>query len=131
MKRGGYNVVIPASIKPRPKMHEETAASILAEYFQADVYFIVGSTQRTPDVLVKTVRWEIKSVQGDSPNTIKNNMRKAVTQSGNIVIDLRRSRLHQARAVGYIRHFLNYENAARKIKRLIVINQVGEILVVR
>jgi hypothetical protein len=44
------NVIIPADMKPHPKVHEETAAAILASHFGSDVYFIKTGSHGTPDV---------------------------------------------------------------------------------
>ena len=132
MRKHTYAIIIPADSKPRPKIHEETAAAILAQYFETNVYFIANkASRRTPDLRIGVDRWEVKSIQGASSNTIKNNMRKAATQSANIVIDLRRTKLHQTRAVGYVKYFLKYENAARQIKKVIVITRAEKVLVVK
>jgi hypothetical protein len=37
-KQSTYHIVIPVGMKPRPKIHEETAADILADHFKSDVY---------------------------------------------------------------------------------------------
>jgi hypothetical protein len=78
-------------MKPRPKIHEETAADILANHFRSDVYFIETASQGTPDVSIDGIKWEIKSPIGTSANNIRKNMREAGNQSPNVVIDLRRS----------------------------------------
>lgn len=55
-------------MKPRPKIHEETAADMLANYFKSDMYFIETGSQGTPDVSTKDAKWEIKSPIGASAN---------------------------------------------------------------
>lgn len=84
------------------KDHELSAALILAEYFKADVIFLRPQLDKTPDIAVGEVRWEIKSPKGDSKKTIENNFRTARKQSLNIVIDLRRIKMHQQKAVARI-----------------------------
>lgn len=112
-------------MKPRPKPHEESAAVILSKYFDSDVKFIATSNFGTPDISIRGVAWEIKSPVGESKNNIQKNIRAAAKQSRNVVIDLRRSKLHQERAVGYINQFLSRPN---NIKRLIVITKRAKVL---
>jgi hypothetical protein len=123
-----YNIIIPADLKPRPKSHEESAAVILSKYFNADVYFIKTSSRETPDVSIKGINWEIKSPQGDSRNNIQKNMREASHQSDNIVVDLRRSKLHQSRSIGYIKGFLSRPN---KVRHALVITKSNKVLVIK
>ena len=127
-KQTKYNIVIPVGMKPRPKIHEETAADILASYFKSDVHFIETGSQGTPDVSIRGVSWEIKSPVGDSANNIQKNMREASAQSENVVIDLRRSKLHQTRALGYIRQFTD---RYKTLKRVLVITKSKQILTIK
>lgn len=115
-------------MKPRPKIHEETAAEILATHFKSDIHFIETANQGTPDVSIKGIKWEIKSPIGSSANNIQKNMREAAAQSENIVIDLRRSKLHQARAIGYIKQFTQ---RYKKLKRVAVITKSKHILTIK
>ena len=123
-----FNIIIPVGMKPRPKIHEETAGDILASHFKNDVYFIESTNQSTPDIIIDCIKWEIKSPIGNSKNNIQKNMREASWQSGNIVIDLRRSKLHQTRALGYINQFVE---RSRKIKRVLVITKQGKVLTIK
>lgn len=127
-KQSKYNIIIPVGMKPRPKIHEETAADILANHFRSDVHFIATASQGTPDVSIKGIKWEIKSPIGSSANNIRKNMREAGLQSRNIVIDLRRSKLHQTRAVGYIKQYML---TSRKLKRVLVITKTKQILTIK
>lgn len=115
-------------MKPRPKIHEETAADILANHFEADVHFIETASQGTPDVSIKGIKWEIKSPVGGSANNIQKNMREASAQSENVIIDLRRSKLHQTRALGYIKQFTD---RSTKLKRVLVITKSKQILTIK
>lgn len=116
-------------MKPRPKVHEETAAAILANHFSSNVYFLETGSHGGPDVKIGSVEWEIKSPDGSSPRTIQNNMRKAGHQSGNVVIDLRRVKIHQRRAVGYVGQFM--AGASSKFKRVIVITKLKKVLTIK
>lgn len=115
-------------MKPRPKIHEETAADVLANHFNCDVHFIETATTGMPDVSIKGIKWEIKSPVGNSANNIRKNMREASFQSHNVVIDLRRSKLHQSRALGYINQFMI---TSRKLKRVLVITKSEQILTIK
>lgn len=115
-------------MKPRPKIHEETAAEILADHFKCDVHFLETAGQGTPDVSIKGIEWEIKSPIGASANNIQKNMREASAQSENVIVDLRRSKLHQARALGYIKQFAD---RYKKLKRVLVITKSRQILTIK
>lgn len=127
-KQSVYHIIIPVGMKPRPKIHEETAADILANHLKSDVYFIETGSQGTADVSVQGTAWEIKSPIGASANNIRKNMREASLQSRNVVIDLRRSKLHQARAIGYIKQYMA---TSRKLERVLVITKTKQILTIR
>lgn len=127
-KKSKYNIIIPVGMKPRPKIHEETAADILAHHFKSDVYFIETASRGTPDVSINGNEWEIKSPVGSSANNIRKNMREAGNQSSMIVIDLRRSKLHQTRAVGYINQYMT---TSKKLKRVIVITKSKRVLTIK
>lgn len=127
-KQSKHNIVIPVGMQPRPKLHEETAADVLANHFNSDVYFLETANRGMPDVSIGGVEWEIKSPVGDSANNIQKNMREASAQSENVVIDLRRSKLHQTRAVGYVKQFAD---RYKKLKRVIVITKSKQILTIK
>ncbi len=114
-----YEVIVKTDVKDRPKDHEMSAALILAShYFKTDIVFLRPQANRTPDIEVNGVRWEIKSPMGNGKKTIDNNFRMARKQSRNIVIDLRRIKMHQSKANARIRFFLS---TPHRFKRVIVI----------
>lgn len=115
-------------MKPRPKIHEETTAEILANHFKNDAYFLETASRGTPDVSINGIEWEIKSPIGDSANNIRKNMREAGLQSRNIVMDLRRSKLHQTRAIGYIKQYMA---TSRKLDRVLVIAKTKQVLTIK
>ena len=128
-KRARYSIIIPVDMRRRPKAHEESAAIILSKHFCNDATFIMESGYGSPDIKIGSIEWELKSPEGTSRYTIQNNMRKAGHQSKNIVIDLRRVKMHQKRAIGYVNIFLS--EASSKCKRVIVITKSGKVLVLR
>lgn len=124
-----YNIVIPTNMRRRPKIHEESAAVILSKHFSSDVIFIAESGYSSPDIKIGNIEWELKSPEGASRYTIQNNLRKAGHQSKNVVIDLRRVKIHQKRAIGYINLFLS--GASLQLRRVVVITKSEKILVLR
>ena len=129
MAKRKYNIIIPVDMRRRPKIHEETAAIILSKHFSSDATFIMESGYGSPDIKIGNIEWELKSPEGASLYTIQNTMRKAGHQSKNVVIDLRRVKIHHKRAIGYVNKFL--AEASSKFKRVIVITKSGKILVLR
>jgi hypothetical protein len=127
-KQSEYSIIIPVGMKPRPKIHEETAADILAKHFRSDVYFIETASQGTPDVSIGGIKWEIKSPVGTSANNIRKNMREAGLQSRYVVIDLRRSKLHQTRATGYVKEYMT---TSRKLIKVLVITKTKQVLTIK
>lgn len=81
---------------------------------------------KTPDIEVKGIKWEIKSPRGNAKKTIENNLRLARKQSENVVLDLARSKMHSARAIARARFYIRTE--AHKMKRLKVITKTQKII---
>ena len=123
-----HNVIIPIDMNPRPENHEISAAMILADYFCSDALFLKATGTNSPDISIKGVQWEIKSPIGSGKNNIRKSMREAAYQSVNIVIDLRRSKLHQTRALGYIKQYFAHPN---RLKRVLVITKLEKVLEIK
>jgi len=121
-----YEVVVKTDLVDAPKDHELSAALILANHFKIDVIFLRPERKKTPDVDVSGTKWEIKSPTGDGKRTIDNNLRTAHKQSRNIVLDLRRTKLHQSKAVARINHYLSA--GPHKIKHLEIITKTLKII---
>jgi len=54
-----------------------------------------------PDVIINGLEWEMKAPKGEGKWLIPNTMKKAQQQSENIIIDLRRVKLPQAKCIGH------------------------------
>lgn len=68
-----YKVIVETDIIDRPKDHEMRAALIVAnEYFRSNVVFLRPCFYKTPDLKVKNISWELKSLLGNG----KKNYRK-------------------------------------------------------
>ena len=123
-----YEIIIKTDLKDRPKDHELSAALILANYFKSNVVFLRPQIDKTPDIEVSGTRWEIKSPRGDGKKTIENNFRTARKQSLNIVIDLRRIKMHQNKATARMNFFLSKPNKFKKVLVITKSKKVIEIL---
>ena len=74
-------------------VHEKLAVDFLASELGYNVTFLAPNRRKgakTPDIEMNGLAWEIKCPKGKSSRTIENNLRLALRQSPNIVLDLRR-----------------------------------------
>ena len=86
--------------------------SEIKDYHQGD--FVMGG-----------VAWEAKAPVGKGKHTVQNKIQEAVRQSGNVIIDLRRSKMGEDRAVkAYEREFKNNKG----LRRMKIIKKDGELL---
>ncbi len=109
------------------EQHELDVAKVLNKLGK-DVEFILPSRvkfSRTPDIRMDGLLWEIKSPKGSSSRTIENNLRTALKQSKNIIIDLRRIKIDEKRAISQIMKQFKF---SKLINRIILIKQNKEIL---
>ncbi len=89
-KRIGTIIVPPGVFMGR---HEKLTVDYLATNLGYDVTFLVPNRNRgakTADIEMNGLHWEMKSPRGKSSRTIENNLRLALHQSPNIILDLRR-----------------------------------------
>ena len=122
-----YSVIIPINLKPKPSPVEITAAEILANFLQADVKFYNRNPHPTPDFIIKGQKWELKTPLGKSENSIRRNVKSALRQSRNIVIDARFSKLH----INKIKHLLDFEiTHSKSINKLILICKDKKVLLI-
>ena len=106
---------------PPEKQEFETAKFFAA--MGKNIKFIRPSSipnQHMPDFSMDGIEWEVKCPEGSSKRTIENNIRKAVTQSRYIIIDLRWIKLPEKLCLSQIEmHF----NTKQVIKRILVITK--------
>lgn len=122
-----YKVIIETNILNSPKDHEIKAALIIANsYFKSDVVFLRQEAYCTPDISVNGKKWEIKSPIGNGKKTIENNLRNARKQSGYIILDFSRMKLHQTKALSNISFYL--KNDPNHFKKVVVITKNENIL---
>ena len=87
-------VIIPINLDKSPEDHEIEAAWIIARHYNRAVDFlrpVDDYKRKTPDIVMNGQLWEIKSPIGKSKNTIERQIKRAVKQSRNIIVDGRRS----------------------------------------
>lgn len=120
-----YRVIIPQNVQPVPERFEVSAASLLLEFFKADIQFLPVMSMRTPDIEVAGEKWEIKSPIGGGKYTIQRQFQRAAKQSKNIVIDARRIKIHIAR----VRREVAYQaGLAKSIAQVLLIEKTGKVV---
>lgn len=83
MKAGKVIIQYGALVYP----HEKRVAFLLAKTGH-DITFLPVGINKSPDILYRGKKWEIKSPTGSKRRTLENNLRAALKQSNNIIIDL-------------------------------------------
>ena len=120
-----HSVIVPTSMNPKPDKKELDVAYILADYFNADVKFVLRANYKTPDYLIKGTRWELKTPTGIGKHNIQHCIQDAAEQSPNIVIDGRQSKLHPIKLL----HEVQFQfNLVKKAKRLLFIKKSGKVV---
>ena len=77
------------------------------------------------DFIMDGIAWEAKAPIGKGKYTVQNKLQEAVQQSCNVIIDLRRSKMFEDRAVkAYEREFQNNKG----LRRMKIIKKDGELL---
>jgi len=120
--------IIKISPKPPfPENHELETASFLAN-LGYDIEFISPSqvkNNKTPDIIMSKLEWEIKSPISDGKRSIEHALRSALRQSENIIFDLRRSKLLTEKVLSKIS---NEIKKTKKIKRFLLITKSNKLL---
>lgn len=80
---------------------------------------------RTPDFKMNGVEWEMKSPNGNSRSTIEHAFQIASHQSQNIIIDLRRTKIPDSRALHLLGKLMK---TSRRAKRLGVVSKEQKLL---
>lgn len=121
------HILIPGGMKPQPETHELETADVFARTGK-DVEFIPPRRMRgskMPDIKMDGVLWEMKSPTGSGKKTIQDQIKRAMRQSKNIILDGRRTKLTDE----YIVKELQKQVAlSRSIKRLIFISKTDTII---
>jgi hypothetical protein len=120
-----YDIQFEDGAEPEP--HEIQTALFLKKK-DKDVKFLAPKNRnliKTPDILMDELKWEIKSPISNGSRVMEHALRSATKQSPNVIIDLRRCKLTDERALHQITFTAKQRTALR---RLIVITKTQKII---
>lgn len=122
-------VIIPENLASLPEKHEIEIAWILARHYKFVVEFLKPTDSyksKTPDVVMDGVMWEFKSPLGSSrKHTVQYQLRIALRQSRNIVLDGRRTKLDDGFIINQLRLEIRRHN---RIKSVLFITKSNKII---
>lgn len=115
-------IFIPAGRKVW--QHELRVTEILAKAGYS-VDFLPENRQKSPDILLNGIEFEIKSPQTTSTNTLEHLLKKGLKQSPNLIIDTSRTSMRDDK----MRNFLVTQmRKTKQIKKLLMITKKGRII---
>ncbi len=123
-----YEVTLPRQPSQRPSERELSAAKLLSAHFKCSVTFIEpskGFKQKTPDIIMLGNTWEIKSPTGSSKNTLEYQIRTALRQSPNIIIDGRFTKTSDTLTIYNLQRKRAFH---KRLKRLLYVRKDGTII---
>ena len=123
MKKG---TIIPNGVVL--KTHELATVVLLTE-MGYDITLIPKSNKcgdRTPDIEMQGLFWEMKCPKGQGKYLIQNTLHKAARQSENVIVDLRRIKIHQTKCLRELeKHFMI---TSKRLKRMKIITKTKKII---
>lgn len=88
--------------------------------FGDDIFCIAESNIiKTADIIWRNKEWELKSIKGDSKQTIEDSLRKARKQSPYIILDVSKSKISLERCIGKLKIILK---RYRTIQEILIID---------
>ncbi len=81
--------------------------------------------EHSADIRMEKLFWEMKAPRGEGGSLIKNTLQRAAQQSENVIIDLRRTKRHQAKCLSEIMR--EFENS-KSLKRIKIITKAQKLL---
>lgn len=84
-----------------------------------DVELIPKSERKgihAPDVIINGLRWEMKSPKGEGKYLMQNTIQKAVKQSRNVIVDLRRTKRSQERCLQELEKEFDRSKSLQRLK---------------
>lgn len=121
-KKGSGAITVP---KGRLVQPQEMVVATVLSWSGDDIKFLLEDGKSTPDIEYRGMFWEIKSLRGNSRHTVENNIRLALLQSPNIVVDLQLTKMTDEKCLGYIRRQISLR---KKIKHVIAITKRQQIV---
>lgn len=116
-------IIIPGGTHPWP--HELRVANILALAGHT-VEFLPTGTQKTADILLDGIEYEIKSPLTNNPKKIIRNVKRALQQSQNVIIDS--SRIKGMRDDVLRKLLVSRAKDQKTLKRLLLITKRGQVI---
>ena len=116
-------IIIPAGVHPWP--HELRVAEILAEAGHK-IEFIPTGNISTADIYLDGVEFEIKSPLTNKIDKIERNIKRALKQSCNVIIDSKR--IKGLRDDKLLKILTDRVRRQKQIKRLILISKQDKII---
>lgn len=81
--------------------------------------------ERTPDMKVGGLLWEMKGPTGSGKWLIKNTVQRASHQAENVVIDLRRVKIHQTRCLAELEKQFQL---SKRLKQMVIITKSKKVV---
>ena len=124
MEKGHVDI---SNLNTPPEQAEFETAKYFSELGKNIVFICHSATpnQHSPDIVMEGLEWEIKCPEGNSKRTIENNMRKALTQSHNVIFDLRHIKYPDDKCIAKLEKEFKINS---QLRRLYVIKKNGELL---
>ena len=85
----------------------------------SDIELIPKSEKKgvhAPDIVMNGLRWEMKSPKGEGKYLMQNTIQKAVKQSRNVIVDLRRAKRSQERCLQELEKEFGSSKNLQKLK---------------
>ena len=116
-------------IKPKRQGKLTVNGVILEKHEMATVVFLLGigydielipksnkQGEHTADLRMLSLTWEMKSPKGAGKYLIQNTLHRAAHQSENVIIDLRRIKIHQTKCLQELEKAFNDLKRLKRIK---------------
>lgn len=104
--------------------HETRAARILAMAGH-NVEFLLENSQKSPDILLDGVEYEIKSPKTISSNTLEHLLKKGLRQCPHLIIDTSRTKMRDDK----MRSFLVAQmKKTKQVKKMLLVTKKGQII---
>lgn len=98
--RKNGNIFVPRNTLVQP---EEYVVATALSWTGQNVRFIPTGVIRRPDLKFRGKEWEIKTPKGKSNRTLENNIRAALKQSCNIIINLQKMSTDERKCIAEIK----------------------------
>ncbi len=98
--------------------HEYRTVLLFTE-MGVDIELIPKSEKKgvhAPDIVMNGLRWEMKSPKGEGKYLMQNTIQKAVKQSRNVIVDLRRAKRSQERCLQELEKEFGSSKNLQKLK---------------